>query len=208
LVPVALAPANRDSAVAWTRTTLPAGRSVIRFRWRYVDARVRYAGRGSARIAPPDSMRVDYAGPLGLGAGAAVVIGDGVAWADPAANFRSLVPAIPMLWASLGMVQPPGADDAVFALAEPQRVIWRFAGSDGDTLDFVATLGGVAERRLEAEWRRGSMVVARSRTRLDPQARPISARIDFPEAPARFELTVVAVDTAVVFPPALWRSRR
>ncbi len=206
MVPVALAPANRDSAVAWARTTLPAGRSTIRFRWRYVDARVRYAGRGSARIAPPDSMRFDYAGPLGLGAGAAVVIGDGVMWADPAANFRSLVPAIPMLWASLGMVQPPGTDDAVFALAEPQRAIWRFAGSEGDTLDFVATLA--ADRVLEAEWRCGRKVVARSRTQLDSQARPISARIDFPEAPARFELTVVAVDTAVVFPPALWRSRR
>ena len=206
MVPVALTPANRDSAVAWSRTTLPAGRSIIRFRWRYVDARVRYTGRGSARIAPPDSMRFDYAGPLGLGAGAAVVIGDGVAWADPAANFRSLVPAIPMLWASLGMVQPPGTDDAVFALAEPRRAIWRFAASDGDTLDFVATLA--AERVLEAEWRRGRKVVARSRTQLDSQARPISARIDFPEAPARFELTVVAVDTAVVFPPALWRSRR
>jgi hypothetical protein len=205
-VPAALAPAGRDSAVAWTRSTLPAQRTVIRFRWRYVDARVRYAGRGSARIAPPDSLRFDYAGPLGMGAGAAVVIGDEVAWADPTANFRSLVPAIPMLWASLGMVQPARADAAVFGLATPERTIWRFAGVDGDTLDYVATLA--AERVLEAEWRRGGKVVARSRTRLDPQARPLGARIDFPEAPARFELTVVAIDTAAVFPPALWRSRR
>ena len=206
LVPAALAPASRDSALAWTGGTLPAGRTVIRFRWRYEDGRVRYAGRGSARIAPPDSLRFDYAGPFGLGSGAAVVIGDTVAWADPAANFRSLVPAIPMLWASLGMVQPPAADAAVFGLAEPPRVIWRFAASGGDTLDVVATAG--PERMLEAEWRRGGKVVARSRTRLDPMARPLGARIDFPEAKARFELTVVAVDTAALIPPALWRSRR
>lgn len=209
-MPLALLPANRDSAIAWARATLPAQRVVIRFRWRYQDARVRYAGRGSARIAPPDSMRFDYAGPLGLGAGAAVVIGDEVAWADPAANFRSLVPAIPMLWASLGMVQPPDSGAAVSGLTEPAlaRTIWRFARADGDTLDFVATLG--TARVLEAEWRRGSDVVARSRTQLDSLGgkRPSSARIDFPEAPARFELTVVGVDTAVVFPPALWRSRR
>jgi len=205
-VPVALAPGNRDSAVAWTHATLPAARTVIRFRWRYVDGRVRYAGRGSARIAPPDSLRFDYAGPLGLGAGAAVVIGDAVAWADPAANFRSLVPAIPMLWASLGIVQPPSEDAAVSGLADPQRTIWRFAGVEGDTLDYVATLG--PERVLEAEWRRDGKVVARSRTQLDLLARPIGARIDFPEAPARFELTVVGVDTAAVIPPALWRSRR
>jgi hypothetical protein len=209
LVPVALLPASRDSAVAWARATLPSpppGRAtLIRFRWRYEDGRVRYAGRGSARIAPPDSLRFDYAGPFGLGSGAAVVIGDSVAWADPAANFRSLVPAIPMLWASLGIVRPPGAEATVFGLAGADRTIWRFA-ERGDTLDYIATVR--PEPVLEAEWRRSGTVVARSRTRLDPQARPVGARIDFPEASARFELTVVALDTAAVIPPALWRSRR
>jgi len=38
--------------------------------------------------------------------------------------------------------------------------------------------------------------------------RPASARVDFPEAPARFELTVGVVDTAAVIPPNVWRSRR
>jgi len=206
-VPVPLAPASRDSAVAWTRATLPARPTMIRFRWRYEDGRVKYAGRGSARIAPLDSLRFDYAGPFGLGSGAAVVIGDSVAWADPAANFRSLVPAIPMLWASLGMVRPPGEGATVFGLADADRTIWRFA-APGDTLDYVATLRALPERVLEAEWRRNGAVVARSRTRLDPQAHPVGARIDFPEAAARFELTVVAMDTAAVIPPALWRSRR
>jgi hypothetical protein len=215
--PVALAPASRDSAVAWTRATLPRAATVIRFRWRYADERVRYAGRGSARIAPPDSLRFDYAGPFGLGSGAAVVIGDTVAWADPAANFRSLVPAIPMLWASLGMVQPPAESAAVFGLVQTagdgRRAVWRFA-QGADTLDYVATEGRevgaatAAEPALEAEWRRNGAVVARSRTQFDARARPRSARVDFPEASARFELTVVGVDTAAVIPPALWRSRR
>jgi hypothetical protein len=156
-------------------------------------------------------LRFDYAGPFGLGSGAAVVIGDSVAWADPEKNFRSLVPAIPMLWASLGMARPPGPDAVVFGTAKPgggdgpRRAIWRFA-QVGDTLDYVATAG--ADRMLEAEWRRDGGVVARSRTRLDSQGRPVGARIDFSEAASRFELTVVGVDTAAVFPPALWRSRR
>ena len=206
-MPVALAPASRDSAVAWSRTTLPRGPTLIRFRWRYEDERVKYAGRGSARIAPPDSLRFDYAGPLGLGSGAAVVIGDSVAWADPEKNFRSLVPAIPMLWAALGMVQPPAEDAEVFGVASPdtagiKRIVWRFAQRE-DTLDYVATNGV-----LEAEWRRVGKVVARSRSQFDAQARPASARVDFQEASSRFELTVVAVDTAAVIPPALWRSRR
>ena len=189
---------------------LPLRQTVIRFRWRYVDRRAEFAGRGSARIAPPDSMRFDYAGPFGLGSGAAVVIGDSVRWADPEANFRSLVPAIPMLWASLGMVRPPADAAAVFGRREADgaapRVVWRFAAAD--TLDYVVTAGEGSRHRLEAEWRRGATVVARSRTLLDVQDRPIGARVDFPEAKARFELTVVGVDTAAVIPPALWRSRR
>jgi hypothetical protein len=200
LIPVAVAPASRDSAVLWALTTLPHRATLIRFRWRYQDERVKYAGRGSARIAPPDSLRFDYAGPLGLGSGAAVVIGDSVAWADPEKNFRSLVPAIPMLWAALGMVQPPHPDAAVLGVADTTgRVIWRFAEPE-DTLDYVAALG--APTLLQAEWRQRDKRMARSR------AQGGRARVDFPEASARFELTVVAVDSTAVIPPNLWRSRR
>jgi hypothetical protein len=203
--------------MTWTRSTLPRTATLIRFRWRYQDDRVKYAGRGTARIAPPDSLRFDYAGPLGLGSGAAVVIGDSVLWADPAANFRSLVPAIPMLWAAFAMVRPPADDASVLgaqladSLSPPRRVVWRFAQPE-DTLDYLVTgsAGPGGTSMLEAEWRRRGKMVARSRSQLDSLQRPASARVDFPEAAggARFELTVVAVDTSAVIAPALWRSRR
>jgi len=215
LVPLTLplAPASRDSAVAWTRTTLPRGPTLIRFRWRYQDEQVKYAGRGSTRIAPPDSLRFDFAGPFNLGNGAAVVIGDSVAWADPEKNFRSLVRAIPLLWATFAMVRPPAEDAAVLggqaldSLTHRRRVIWRFAQAE-DTLDYVVTDSAGRESLLEAEWRRRGAVVARSRSQLDAMRRPASARVDFPEAPARFELTVSVVDTAALIPPTVWRSRR
>jgi len=210
---MALAPASRDSAVAWTRTTLPRTPTLIRFRWRYQDERVKYAGRGSTRIARPDSLRFDFAGPFNLGNGAAVVSGDSVAWADPEKNFRSLVPAIPMLWAAFAMVRPPANDARVLggqlvdSVTHKRRVFWRFAQVE-DTLDYVVTDSGGRESLLEAEWRRRGAVVARSRSQLDALRRPASARVDFPEAPARFELTVGVVDTAAVIPPNVWRSRR
>ncbi len=210
---LALAPASRDSAVAWTRTTLPRTPTLIRFRWRYQDERVKYAGRGSTRIARPDSLRFDFAGPFNLGNGAAVVIGDSVAWADPEKNFRSLVPAIPMLWAAFALVRPPANDASVFggqlvdSVTHKRRVFWRFVQVE-DTLDYVVTDSAGRESLLEAEWRRRGAVVARSRSQLDALRRPASARVDFPEAPARFELTVGVVDTAAVIPPNVWRSRR
>jgi len=212
-VALALDPASRDSAVAWTRTRLRRTPVLIRFRWRYQDERVKYAGRGSTRIVPPDSLRFDFAGPFNLGNGAAVVIGDSVAWADPEKNFRSLVPAIPMLWAAFAMVRPPAPDASVFcgqmvdSVTHRRRVIWRFAQVE-DTLDYVVTDSAGRESLLEAEWRRRGAVVARSRSQLDALRRPASARVDFPEAPARFELTVGVVDTAAVIPPNVWRSRR
>jgi hypothetical protein len=205
LVPVPLAPADRAEALTWTQGMVPAHGTAIRFKFQFQDERRHWAGRGTARVAPPDSLRFDYVGPLGLGAGAAVVVGDSTVWADPAENFRSLVPGIPMLWAALGIVRPPAADARVERGGVAPQTIWRFARA-GDTLDYVATDG--VPRVLEAEWRRGGKVLARSSTEFAGRALPAKARVDFPEAPARFELTVVAVDTAAAFAPALWRSRR
>lgn len=211
LVPLPLAPAERDSGAAWTDGTLPRTSRLIRFRWRYQDERVKYAGRGTVRIVPPDSLRFDYAGPFNWGAGAAVVIGDSVLWAEPEKNFRSLVPAIPMLWAAFAMVRPPASDASVFSAElvdsarTTRRLVWRFAQVE-DTLDYVATDSAGRTILLEAEWRRQGKRVARSRSRLDALQRPASARVDFPEGPARFELTVGMVDTAAVMPPHVWRS--
>jgi hypothetical protein len=209
LVPMALAPADRDGAVAWARATLPARPTAIRFRWKYQDRERHWGGRGQARIAPPDSMRFDYVGPLGLGAGAAVVVGDSAVWADPERNFRSLVPAVRMLWAGLGMVRPPPADAAVLALSaagsDSAPRIWRFVQGE-DTLDYVVS--EARGRVLEAEWRQGGKALARSTTQFDAHGLPARARLDFPEGAARFEVSVVAVDTAAVIDPALWRRRR
>ena len=208
LVPVPLAPATRDSAVAWTKELEPETSAAIRFRWRYEDERARWAGRGTARITPPDSLRVDYTGPLGLGSGAGVVVGDSVMWADPAEDFRRLVPAIPMFWAALGIVRPPEPDARVFTRADSasNRSVryWRFVAGQ-DTLDYALRSG--VERELHAEWRRNGDIVARSVTRYDGARRPASSRVDFPDAPARMEFSVVAIDTASAFPPALWMHR-
>lgn len=205
LVPQPLAPATWDSAVAWTATLVPRHRTLVRFRWKYRDADKDYAGRATVRIAPPDSLRIDYAGPFNWGAGAAVVVGDSTVWADPEKNFRSLVPAVRMLWAGLGIVRPPAPGAAVYGggggggvAPDSGARIWRFV-QGGDTLDYR-----LAMRVLEAEWRQGK-TLARSRAELDARSMPANARIDFPEGRARFEFTVGAVDTGAVFDSTVWR---
>ena len=205
LVAVALAPRDPGEARAWAGGSLPSRDTAIRFRFSYEDHSRRWAGRGTARIAPPDSLRFDYTGPLGLGAGAAVVVGDSAVWADPEQNFRALVPAVRMLWAALGVVRPPDTGAVVLAAEVSPRTIWRFI-SGGDTLDYVATAG--SPRVLEAEWRHDGEMYARSRTTFGVGAAPSEAEVLFPEASARFDLSVVGVDTTVTFGPAMWRRRR
>jgi hypothetical protein len=205
LVSVALLPADRADALAWVRQGEPRRDTAIRFRFRYNDQRHSWAGRGTARLAPPDSLRFDYTGPLGLGSGAAVVVGDSTRWAEPEENFHSLVPAIRLLWAALGVVRPPDSSAVIAAAQQPPRSIWRFV-TGSDTLDYVATSGPT--RTLEAEWRRAGTVEARSRTDLDARGEPVEARVDFPEASAHFEISVVGVDTTATFAGTLWERRR
>jgi hypothetical protein len=205
LIPVALAPVPADSVSAWVGRTGPAAPVALRFHWRYRDNRRSGGGRGMARVAPPDSLRIDWAAVLGLKSGAAVVLDDSLSWADPKEDFPSSVPAaVQLVWTALGVMRPPRADAVVFGERDSARVLWRYVEQD-DTLDFRLTVA--PPRTLEAEWRRAH-VMARSRAVLGPDGLPTSVRIDVPERPARFEVTYVGVDSAATFTPALWRSRR
>ena len=64
---------------------------------------------GSARVAPPDSLRFDVAGPFGAGAAAAAVIGDQPLWAEPPDAVKKLVPNYPLMWAMFGIARQPEA---------------------------------------------------------------------------------------------------
>jgi hypothetical protein len=200
-----------DSIAAWVGASVPTRPLALRFRWRYRDAGRSGGGRGTARVAPPDSLRVDWAAVLGLSAGAAVVVGDSLRWADPPEHFPSSIgPAVQLVWTALGVARPPRETAAVFGGRDSTRAVWRYV-EGGDTLDF--RLAAALPRTFEAEWRRDGRIMARSRTLLGPAGGglgglPQRVRIDVPERPARFELTFVAVDSTANFAPAMWRSRR
>src|SRR5256885_12300426 len=81
--------------------TLASGHRHIVFRWDYQEGDIAARGDGSVRTAAPDSARLDFFLGGGLGAGAAVLIGDSL----PAPNAelaRRYIPPTPMMWAGLG----------------------------------------------------------------------------------------------------------
>ena len=88
---------------------LPPGRQRAIYEWRYEDADMSGRGEAVARIAPPDSIRLDLFLRGGLGSGAAVLVGDDLRL--PGGDFvRRFIPPAPLLWAGLGRLAVPAAD--------------------------------------------------------------------------------------------------
>jgi len=118
---------------------LPPGHRHVVFKWDYQEGDIAARGDGSVRIAPPDSARLDFFLGGGLGAGAAVLIGDSLR-AQHAELARRYIPPTPMMWASLGRLAIPALPDTVVRIdgdvlrADVGRPVqWRVA-IRGDTL--------------------------------------------------------------------------
>lgn len=96
------------------RTEFPPIRRQIVFRWELDDVDFSSRGEGSARIAPPDSARLDFFLAGGLASGAAILIGDELRLPPRGDDLaRRLVPPPPLLWAALGRVALPAVSDTV-----------------------------------------------------------------------------------------------
>ena len=94
------------------RGTLPDGHRKIVFKWELHDGEIGARGDGVARIASPDSVRLDFFLAGGFGSGAAVLTGDSLQVPGPDMA-RKLVPPRALLWASLGRFDVPAERDTV-----------------------------------------------------------------------------------------------
>src|ERR671924_896209 len=113
VIPASAEPVSQEQVATWVASTVPTDHLLHRFKWLFRDERSSAGGRGSARVAPPDSMRFDVAGPFGSGAASAVVVGDQPLWAEPPDAVRKLVPNYPLMWGMFGVARPPSAGAGV-----------------------------------------------------------------------------------------------
>ena len=141
------------------RTQLPPGHHRLVFRWVYDDPLFAARGEGVARIAPPDSVRLDFFGDGGVGSGGAILIGDSIRTAGE--DGRRYLPPVPLLWAALGLMRLPGADTTVRLDGDTLRVeIGRgptFRAALFDTL--LVSVGRIDGGRLREQVRRDSTQV-------------------------------------------------
>jgi hypothetical protein len=172
---------------------LPAGHRRVVFTWELRDPDFHIRGEGVARLAPPDSARLDFFVGSGLGSGRAVLIGQSLR--APGGDFvRRLIPAPPLLWAALGrLALPPARDTAVRLDGGVLRAdvgappAWRVTFR-GDTL---ARLDRVSGDRV-TEW----------------IERPSADRVRYRHEAARRDLTLVVqrvVEESSSFDASIWR---
>jgi len=150
LAPIAGAPA---APATLPRTVIAPGHHQLVFNWTLDDREMSAKGDGVARIATPDSARLDFFLAGGFGNGAAILIGDSVQ-APGSDMIRRLIPPPTLLWAALGRVALPNLPDTVIRVEGDVRradigrpVAWRLT-FQGDTLRRVDR---VSDGKVE-EW--------------------------------------------------------
>jgi hypothetical protein len=177
------------------RTALPAGNRKIVFNWQLDDRDMTGRGEGVARIAAPDSARLDFYLAGGFGAGAAVLIGDSVT-APGLDIVRRLVPPPTLLWAALGRVALPNLPDTVIKTdgattrADIGRpVSWRLT-FHGDTLVRAERVTG----GRVAEW----------------MERSDASHVRYRDEGARrsLQLTITRTEEVSPFDASIWRFNR
>jgi hypothetical protein len=126
---------------------IPSGHRQVVFKWDYQEGDIAARGDGSVRLASPDSARLDFFLGGGLGAGAAVLIGDSLR--SPHADLaKRYIPPTPMMWAALGRLAIPALADTVVRVdgdllrADVGRPVqWRVA-IRGDTIVSLEHVSG------------------------------------------------------------------
>lgn len=171
---------------------LPAGHRKVVFLWELKDQDLTARGDGVARVAPPDSVRLDFFLGGTSGGGAAILVGDSLLVPGPDMA-RKLVPPRELLWAALGRLDLPAERDTVVRVDGAtvradigSPVHWRVSFR-GDTL---ARLERVDGGRLQ-EWVE----------RLSDQ------RVLYRHESSRRTLSLVIQrsDAVTAFDPSIWR---
>ena len=176
--------------------TLPrielSGAKRIDFRWDYSEEFIVARGEGVARIAAPDSARLDFFADGGFGSGYALLFGEH--FVTPGGDLvRNILPSAPMMWAAVGRLAVPALPDTIATVdggilrADIGRgPTWRISISDGR----LASLEYIEEGRL-----------AESVTR----APDGSVRYANPKTRRMLRITITREETVQGFDASIWR---
>ncbi len=201
LAPAGMQTVAPEQVKAWVAATAPKGGALHRFTWLYEDEKASKGGRGSARIALPDTLRFDIAGSLGIGKGSAFVIGDSALWVVPERSVQDLVPSFPLLWAMFGVARSPEAEDRLAGLESGGRTAWQYVRG-ADTVNYLRVAGTPVT--FYSEVRHAGKVTGRTQVTLNAEGDPVKAKLTVPSVPAKLEITFYAHVPTPAFPASTW----
>lgn len=205
VVPQSAQPVSAEQVQAWVKMYQVDAARLMRFKFLFRDSRSSAGGKGTARLAAPDTVRIDVAGPLGAGAGGAMVVDDSVVWADPPDILKKFVPDYPLMWALFGVARPPAEGAELRGMSDARITAWQYIAGE-DTVEYARVSGDTP--RFLAESRRGGNVLGRADVILGADGTPVSARLTVPSGPARLDITFVASQTREPFGPETWTPRK
>jgi hypothetical protein len=183
------------------RTALPSGHQTVVFRWSFSEVVFSANGEGAARVAAPDSVRLDFFSDRGEGLGFAIVIGDTI-YTPGGDQARRYLPPIPLLWAAFGTLKLAGADTILRVDGDTLR-----ADIVSDTLATPTTLPATFWRvafvgrelvRLERVENRRLQEFVERRDSTSVRYRHTSAR-------RSLGLTITQRTRGTPFDPAIWQ---
>lgn len=201
VLPAGMAPATAEQVATYVAANAPDGNRQLRFKFKFKDPKGKVGGRGAARIAAPDSLRLDMQGPFGLGKGATMVNGDSTEWIKGPDAIKRIVPDFRLMWSMLGFTRPP-PDGAILSASQAGDVTaWSYATA-ADTVEYVRTAGVTPS--LVALVRKDGMVLGRSETTFGPDGAPIKSQLIVPGNSARLDLTFTESTTPASFKSDTW----
>jgi hypothetical protein len=196
-----MGPATAEQVSAYVAASAPDGNRQLRFKFKFKDPKGKVGGRGAARIAAPDSLRLDMRGPFGLGKGAAMVVGDSTEWIRGPDAIKRIVPDFRLMWSMLGFTRPPPEAAVLSAHESGDVTAWSYA-SEADTVEYVRTGGPTPG--LVALVRKDGAVLGRSETMFGPDGAPLKATLIVPGTSARLDLTFTESTAPATFKPDAW----
>jgi hypothetical protein len=180
--------------------TLPAAPMALFFHWRYDDGSAPVKGRGAARVAPPDSLRLDIGLPV-VGRATLVLAGDSV-WSRPDEAATDVLSQRATVWAMFGVIEPPPEGTRIEVGEAADRRLYRLTAPDG----VVTTLEVRGDTLLAATRRRGDRILGRLELTRDSAGALVRAAAVDPQHRLRF---VVDLDRREApregFPSEIWR---
>jgi len=201
VLPAGTGPVTAEQVAAWVATGSPDGNRHLKFKFKFKDPKGKVGGRGAARIAAPDSLRLDMQGPFGLGRGAAMVNGDSTEWIKGPDAIKRIVPDFRLMWSMLGFTRPPSEGAILVGYESGDVTAWSY-GTEADTVEYVRTAG--ATPSLVALVRKDGSVLGRSETSFGPDGAPLKATLIVPGTRARLDLTFTESTAPATFKPDTW----